>query len=342
MFRFEHPEHLFFIALLPLLAIVFAAMLGFRRKALARFGNAALLSRLMPHASRYKDGIKFALLLVALLLLLVAWANPQWGLHREKAIRKSVDVFVALDVSNSMLAQDIAPNRLERAKSFALKLINGLKGDRIGIIIFAGNAYMQMPLTTDYAAAQLFIRSANPEMVPTQGTAIGAAIELGERSFEKNNRQHKAMVLLSDGETHDEDALAKAKKAREEGVLLFTVGCGTSEGAFIPLAANGYSEYKRDASGEPVRSKVNERMLRDLARAGEGGYFNLLDGDKILPTLRSDIGKIEKREFEQRIFDRFESYFQYFLLGGIVLVVLEFFMSYRKTPWLDGKDWFSK
>ncbi len=340
MFRFEHPEYLWGFLLIPLLIVLFVFMLRARQQALNNFGNNTLLAQLVPTMSKYKHTFKFILLMIAIILLLISWANPQWGTKREKVKRKSVDVFIALDISYSMLAEDVAPNRIERARKFSEKLIRGLKGDRVGTIIFAGNAYLQMPLTTDYSAAQLFVKSANPDMAPSQGTAISDAIDLAELSFEQNNKQHKALVIITDGETHDEATIARAEEARNNGLLIFTVGVGSQEGGLIPIFINGRSDYKRDKTGNPVQTKLNVQMLQELAEAGGGTYFNLTDDDKILDALRTSIDKIEKREFEQRMFNEFESYFQYFLFFAILFIIAEFLISYRKNRWIGDKDIF--
>ncbi len=313
-----------------------------RKRAINRFGDSSLMARLMPQMSKYKHSVKFALLMLALALLIVGWANPQWATKREKVKRKSVDVFLALDISQSMLARDIRPDRLERAKQFAVKLVDGLKGDRLGIIIFAGNAYLQMPLTTDYAAAQLFVKSANTRMAPTQGTAIGDAIDLAERAFEENNKHHKAIVVITDGENHDNEALEVAKSAHENGLLIFTIGVGTKQGDFIPTLVGGRQDLKRDEAGNPIRSTINEEMMRDLASAGGGTYYQLTEGDKVIDALRESIDKIEKQEFEQRSFSEFESHFQLFIALGILLMLIEFLISYRKSRWLAGTDLFRK
>ena len=217
------------------------------------------------------------------------------------------DLFIALDISESMLCEDISPNRLERAKRFSQRLINELKGDRIGVIIFAGNAYLQMPLTTDYAAANLFLRSANTGMAPTQGTAIDEAIAMAEKSFEEDNKQHKAIIVISDGENHSESAVTKAREARENGLLIFTVGVGTASGGLIPLNISGFRDSKRDKEGQPVRTSLNEPMLQELAEIGDGAYFNISDGDQVITSLRQRIDRIEKREFEARSFTEYES-----------------------------------
>ncbi len=340
MFRFEHIDHLYALLGLPILILLFVSMWYARKRAIQQFGNSQVMQRLMPQLSKYKHAVKFTFLLLALVALTVAWANPQWGTKREKVKRKSVDVFIALDISQSMLAQDIRPNRMERARKFAQKLIEGLKGERIGTIIFAGNAYLQMPLTTDYSAALMFIKSANPKMAPSQGTAIGEAINLAEQSFEEDNKHHKALVLISDGENHQQESLDRATEAHENGLLIFTVGVGTPEGGYIPAGIQGRNDYKRDQQGNLVRSYLNETMLSDLAQQGGGSYFNLEQGDQIIEALKTQIDQVEKREFEQRVFDEYESYFQYFAALGLLFIIIEFLISYRTSRWMEGKDIF--
>jgi Ca-activated chloride channel family protein len=298
----------------------------------------------MPSYSKYKHTFKFILLLIGISFLIIGWANPQWGTKREKVKRKSVDIFLALDISQSMMAEDVPPNRMERAKRFTQNLIQKLKGDRIGIILFAGNAYLQMPLTTDYAAAQLFLRSANPSQAPAQGTAISEAIDLAEKSFEEDNKKHKAIIIISDGETHDEDALGRARKAADDGLLIYSVGVGTAGGGLIPTIIGGRSDYKRDNTGQPVRTSLNEQMMKDLADAGKGFYFNLSSNnvEELSTSLRNGIDKLEKREFEARVFNEYESYFQYFIGLALLFLIAEFIISYRKNRWIGEKDFFGK
>ena len=239
------------------------------------------------------------------------------------------------------LAEDIAPSRLERAIKFTQNLVEGLKTERIGFIIFAGNAYLQVPLTTDYAAVQLFVKSANPEIAPTQGTAIVDAIDLAERSFEEENKSHKALVIITDGENHDDEAMERAKEAKANGLLIFTVGVGTEAGSFIPTIVAGRADYKRDRSGNPVRSKLNEEMLRGLAKEGTGAYLNLMSGsEEVVEALSDRIDQLEKRELEARTFTDYESYFQYFLIIALFLLIIEFLISYRRSKSLAGRDIF--
>ena len=278
MFRFEHAEHLWALGLLPILLLFFVLTWYARKQAMDRFGDILLMQRIIPQLSKHKHTIKFSVLMLALSFLIVGLANPQWGMKKEKVKRKSSDIFIALDISKSMLAEDVRPSRLDRARQFAQNLVKKLKGERIGTIIFAGNAYLQMPLTTDYAAAQLFLKSANPNMAPSQGTAISDAIDLPERSFQEDNKHHKALVIITDGENHDEATMERARKAADNGLLIFTVGVGTTEGGFIPVdIGGGRTDYKRDESGNPVTSKLDPVLITQLADAGNGTAFNLTD-----------------------------------------------------------------
>ena len=340
MFRFENIDYLNLIWLLPILILLYVGVIFVRKKNLNKLGQPDLIDRLMPQRSKYKHTLKFVLLCLALILFVIALSNPQWGTKKEKVKRKSIDVFVALDISESMLAQDISPSRLERAKNFSQNLVEGLKGERLGVILFAGNAYLQMPLTTDYAAAQLFLKSANTKQAPTQGTAISEAIDLAERSFEQDNKQHKALIIITDGENHDEETLERAKTASENGLMIFTVGVGTSDGGYIPMYYAGQAGFKMDRSGNPVKTRLNEQMLSDVAQAGAGAYYNLVNGEKVINDLKERIATIEKREFEQRSFTEFKSYFQYFLAAGLLFLLIEFIFSYRKNRWLGDKDLF--
>lgn len=342
MFRFEHPEYLYALAVIPLLVFFFFVTRMFRRQSIRRFGDSELVRQLMPEFSNFRQNLKFVLLLLGLTFLIVGWSNPQWGAKKERVKRRSVDVFIALDISQSMLAQDITPSRLERAKRFTQNLIEGLRGERIGSIIFAGNAYIQTPLTTDYAYAALLTRSANPDQAPTQGTAIADAIDLAEQSFEEENKNHKALVIISDGENHDEEAIQRAGEARDNGLLIFAVGVGTPDGSFIPIRVGGREDYKRDRNGQPVRTSLNEELLRELAQTGGGAYFNLDSGsDAVVDALQARIDGIEKREFEQRVFNEYESYFQYFVALALLFFILEFLLPYRRSKYFADRDIFA-
>ncbi len=340
MFRFEHPDYTFALLIIPALTLFFSLARLKRRQALLRFGDPALTARLMPLVSNLKHPLKFGMLAMVLTLLIVAWANPQWGNKKEKVQQRSSDVVIALDVSNSMLCEDVKPNRLERAKAFAVDLIKSLKGDRIGSIVFAGNAYVQMPLTTDYAAAALFMSASNPDQVPTQGTALAEAIDLADTEFSPDHQQQKVLIIITDGEDHDGGAIDRATKAVENNMVIFTVGVGTPQGGLIPTHFQGATDYKRDEKGEPVRTVMNEQMMKDLAGAGAGAYFNLSNTTGIIPALKARIDKIEKKEVEERLFNVYESYFQYFVAIALLILLLEFMTPYRRSSWLEDKDIF--
>lgn len=340
MFRFENPYYLYALAALPVLALLFFLFLKWKKRARSRLGDTSLVAALMPETSKYRPTLKFGLLLAALALLFIGWANPQWGSKKEDVKRKSVDVMIALDISTSMFAQDIPPNRLERAKRFTEGLIEALKGERIGLILFAGSAYLQMPVTTDYAAAKLFVRSANPELAGSQGTVIGDAIGLARKSFEEDEGSHKALIVITDGEDHDGKALEQAGAARDDGIFLFTVGVGTPEGGYIPISIRGREDFKRDDTGQPVRSQLNEEMLDELAKKGDGTYFHIADGEAVAKSLKDRIEQMEKRELEVRSFTEYNSYFQYFLGAGLLLILIEFLISYRRVGWTQGRDLF--
>ncbi|MBK9014280.1 MAG: VWA domain-containing protein [Saprospiraceae bacterium] len=341
MFRFEHPSYLYVFALLPLLAVVFWFFWRWRKQAIGRFAEPHLASLLMPEASRWKHRLKFGLALLAMAFLIVGMANPQWGSKREKVKRKSVDVLIALDISNSMYAQDIPPSRLERAKKFAENLVEKLKGERIGLVYFAGSAYLQMPITTDYAAAELFLRSASPELAASQGTAIGDAIGVARRAFQTDeSKSHKALVIITDGEDHDGEAIAQAEKAKEEGIIQFTVGVGTAKDSPIPMNIGGREDYKRDETGQPVLTKLNEEVLKELAGKGGGTYFHINNGDAaVAEALQTRIDQLEKQELEVRAFSSYNSYFQYFIFIGLALLVVEWLISWRKHK-LEERDIF--
>ncbi len=340
MFRFEHPEFLYFLGIIPLMILIFILVVIVRRRSLKKFGDPDLIERLMPDASKYKAVVKFSILMAAFLFFGIALANPQWGSKKESIKRKSSDIFIALDISRSMMAQDVRPNRLERSRQFIQKLIDELKGDRIGLILFAGNAYMQMPLTTDFSAAQLFVRSADPSLAPTQGTSITDAIKMAESSFDEKNQHQRALIVITDGENHEEEAIKEAASALDKGMLTFTVGVGTASGAPIPVFQNGRNTYKADKQGRQVISKMNENLLLEVAKAGGGKYYNIISGDGVIDAVRDRINRMEKQEFEQRNFSAYESYFQYFLAVGIFLLLLEFLISFRKNNWLRDKDIF--
>jgi Ca-activated chloride channel homolog len=321
MFRYQHPEYLYLLATIPLAAIFLRLYWGWRREALARLGRPEQVERLIPGFSTGRFWLKNTLFLAALAFLILAWANPQRGAKKQTVSQRSSDVFIALDISNSMLAEDIPPSRLDLAKVFAQKVVKALEGERIGLIFFAGNAFLQAPLSNDHTFLIQSLQSAEPDLITSQGTAIPAAIELAKSAYESGNGAGRALILITDGENHDEDAVEAAEAAFDDGIVVLPVGAGTPEGGFIPTGALGASRYKRDESGELIRSRLDEELLKKLALAGGSGTAtNIRRGDKAVQAIVKEVGNLEKRQMEVRSYSEMESYFQWFLLPALLLL----------------------
>jgi len=343
MFRFEHTGFLWALLLIPFLTAVFVWMLIWKKKALQRFGDWPIIHRLLPALSRGRIITKFVLLMIGYVFLIFGIANPQIGSKLVEGERKGIDIMIALDVSNSMLAEDIKPNRLEMAKQSISKLIDNLGNDRIGIVIFAGNAYMQLPITTDYNAAKLFLMNIDTKIVPTQGTAIGEAIEMAMGAFD-NETHSRAIIVISDGENHEDDALKTAREAAEKGITVYTIGMGLPEGAPIP-EYNKYNQmvgYKKDRSGSTVVTKLDEPMLQQIASAGKGVYVRANNTQSGLKTVLEEINKLEKTKFESRMFSDYEDRFQYFIALSLIFLLLELLIFERKSKWLSKINFFGK
>ena len=327
MFRYEHPEYLWLLAALPLLLLLVTLYWFWRKKALARLGS---VERVMPGFSKSKFWLKNGMLALGLALLAIAWANPQLGAKKQSVKQEASDVFIAMDISQSMLCRDVAPSRLELAKAFAQKLVQTLEGERIGLIFFAGNAFLQMPLSTDYSFIFQSIQSATPDLITEQGTAIQGAIDLAQHSFGYEPGGGRAIMLITDGEDHDEGAAEKADKAFDDGIVIYAIGAGTSGGGPIPSGGLDGSQYKRDEKGEIVRTKLNEVLLRKIALAGGGQAFNISQGDGAIDALRRGVDNLQKRELEVRSYAEFESWYQWFLLPALLLFLLEALISFKK------------
>lgn len=284
-----------------------------------------MVEKLFSGYSRRLFTIKFLLLFVAFFLGVIGLANLQKGSRVEKITRKGVDVIIALDVSKSMLAPDAKPDRLTRAKQLITKLMDKMDNDRIGLVVFAGNAYLQMPLTIDYSAARMYLGSVTPELIPRQGTEINQAIRISNEAFNKKERKHKALIIISDGEDHNPGALAEARKALEDGVVINTVGIGSPTGSPLPDPETG--GLKKDREGNTVISKLNEDELKGIAAEGRGMYLHLMNNtDEVVDALSEKINHMEQKEFGENVFSDYNSYFQYFLGVCLLLVVLEFFL----------------
>ena len=344
MFRYENIEFLNLLFILPVLILVFVLVMNWRKNAIASFGSTKLVRKLMPMSSVLKIRLKFILYIVAVSSLIISLANPQIGSKMEEVKREGVDLMIAIDLSNSMLAEDLQPNRLQRAKQSISRLIDRLEGDRIGLIVFAGDAYVQLPITTDYSAAKLFLSTINTNIVPTQGTAIGKAIALGLKSFDMENAQSKAIIIITDGENHEDDAIEKASEANELSVIVHTIGMGSVDGGPIPLKTRGgrTKEYQKDKQGKTVITKLNEEMLKDISKAGGGSYIRANSTQSGLNALFKEINKMEKNEIGSKVFTDYKDRFQWFLGLSILLLLLDIFVYERKNKWSNKINLFEE
>ncbi len=342
MFRFEY-EIFLWIALgtLPLITLIFILVQVWKRRKREQFGSIEVTQKLMPNVSKNLPIVKFCFYSLAILFLLIGLANLQFGTKLEDVKREGVDIMLALDVSNSMLAEDLSPNRLERAKRAIYQLIEKLHNDRLGIIVFAGDAYVQLPITTDYSSAKLFLETIGTDIVPTQGTAIGSAIDLAMQSFDFENGTSKAIIVITDGENHEDDALGAATAAYEEGVSVHTIGMGSDQGGPIPIYKNDAQVgFRTDNQGNTVVTKLNEIMLKQIASAGGGSYVRATNANAGLNIIMNEIDKMEKKEFGSKSIKDYEDRFQPFLIAALLLLVVEFFISNRKSSKLDGINLF--
>ena len=327
--RFENTYYLIGLAVIPFMVLLFLFLLGWKKRTIGRIGDPRLVRELVKSYSPLRFTIKFLLFVLAFGAIVLGAANYQRPGATENVNRQGVDVMLVVDVSKSMLAEDIKPSRLERAKQLLTRLLERLPNDRIGIVLFAGRAYLQMPLTVDFGAARMYIRDAGPDVVPTQGTVIADALRMANGSFNSKERKYKSIVLVSDGEDHDPDALKVAKELAGEGVMINTVGIGSPDGA--PIIDPVSKELKKDASGQTIITRLNEKALQELSDATNGIYLRLDNMEDALITLSQQLNGIEKKSLTDSEFIDYRSYFQYFLGAALLLLLVEFFIPERKS-----------
>ncbi len=337
MIRFAHPEYLYWLAIVPLTLALFWFVGRKRKAAREKFSSSGMFERLASDSSGAKRATKSALVVAAISFIVVGLANPQVGIRQEEVKQEGVDIFIALDVSLSMKAEDVKPNRLAKAKYEIGNLINRLGGDRIGLIVFSGESYVQFPLTTDYSAADLFLDVVDVESVPTPGTAIGSAIDQAMKSFNWDTPTKKVLVIITDGEDNAGDAMAPAEEAGKKDVLIYTIGMGSPEGAPIPIYdANGHQvDFKRDRAGNVVLTKLDETTLEKIATLGNGKYFRATNSQDELDVIYKEVNALQKSEFGTKQFTDFEDQFQYFIGAAMVLLLIEVFLSDKKILWLE-------
>ena len=333
--RFENPQYLYWLLIIPVLVAIYVLIRLWNKRQFGRFANVKLRGYLVPMFSSARANTKFVIFNLIIALLIIGAANLQSGSKMEKVKREGIDLFLCVDISNSMHAEDIAPNRLERSKQAINKLISKLGGDRIGIIVFAGNAYVQLPITTDYSAAKMFLSTVDTDLIPTQGTEVGRAIELAIKSFGEDEH-NKAIVIISDGEDHENgDAVKAAQEAAKRGIKIYTIGMGLDEGAPIPLY-NKYGKktgYKKDKDGNIIITKLDDNILRQIAEIGDGLYVRASNSNVGLDKIYEDINKTEKSEIESNVFTDYEDQFQWFVGAAILLLIIEILLSSGKKEW---------
>jgi Ca-activated chloride channel homolog len=326
------PVYLNFLLLIPILAVFFVFVRINKRRTVEKFGDPVLMEKLSSSKSVAKERINRILIIIAVGFLILALARPQIGARLTMTKRYGVDIMIAVDTSLSMMAQDIKPSRIKKAKLEISSLIDKLKGDRVGILTFAGNSFMQCPLTLDYNAAKMFLSIIEPGMMPRSGTAIGDAIKTAVNGFIKKERKHKVLILLTDGEDHDTNPVEAASEAKKEGIMIYTIGIGTKKGEPIPIIdeSSKVNGYKKDKAGEVVMTKLDEDMLQKIALITDGKYYHATASEFELDKIYDEINKMEKKELSSRLFTQYEDRFQYFLGLALILLCIEFMIGDRK------------
>ncbi|MCD8081520.1 MAG: VWA domain-containing protein [Bacteroides sp.] len=330
MFRFEEPTYLYLLLLLPLAAAFYHYSNYLRRKAIRKFGDPELMAQLMPDVSKYRPDVKFWLVLVAIGLAVILLARPQFGSKMETIRRSGAEVIIALDISNSMLAQDIQPNRLERAKRIISRLVDELENDKVGMIVFAGDAFIQLPITSDYISAKMFLESIDPSLITKQGTAIAAAINLGVRSFTPQEDVGRTIIIITDGEDHEGDAMKAAKDAVSKGIQVNVMGIGSPEGAPIPI--EGTNDFRRDRDGNVVVTRLDETMCKEIAQSGNGIYVRVDNSNAAQRAITQEINKLAKADIETQVYTEYNEQFQVIAWMILLLLLVDLLILERKNP----------
>ncbi|TVZ26232.1 Ca-activated chloride channel family protein [Gillisia sp. Hel_I_86] len=343
MYILEEEKFFWLLLIIPALIVLFVGLLFWRKSKQKQFASPEMLEQLTPDKSVFKPWLKFSLLLLAFVFLILALVNPKIGTKMETVTREGVDIVFAIDVSKSMEAEDVAPNRLEKSKQLVTQIINNLASDRIGIIAYAGSAFPQLPITTDYASAKMFLQAMNTDMVSSQGTAIKEAIELSSTYFNEEDQTSKVLFIISDGEDHEGDIGNVAKEAADKGIRIFTIGVGSLKGGPIPIKRNGVVQtYKKDQNGETVITKLNEATLKEIADDANGEYIQGNVTNEVLEKVTESLQKLDKTEFEAKQFADYQSQFQWFLGLAILLLLLDVFLLERKTKWIKRLNLFNE
>ena len=343
LYKIEEPMYFYLLAIIPLMIVVHLLVFWWKKRKQKLFSNSELLKRLAPAYSPSKSAFKLIVFLVGLSFLIVSLVNPKMGSKLKTVKREGVDIVFALDVSKSMLAEDIAPNRLEKSKQIISKIIDKLGSDRVGVIIYAGNSYPLLPITTDHAAANMFLQNATPDIVSSQGTAINEALELAKTYYNNDEQTNRFLIIISDGEDHQEETKQMALNLSNEGVKVYTIGVGTENGGPIPIRSNGaIVGYKKDNKGETVITKRKPEVLQGIADAANGKYIDGNRTDDPVKAIEQVITNAQKSEFETKQFSDYKDQFQWFVGIGLLCIVLDVFMLNKRTKWLQEMDLFNE
>jgi len=343
MFQLEEKIWFWVLAVIPLIVIWFIVLQIWKYRTRRKFANISSLKKLSPNQSLFKSVLKVFILCLAFACIAIALVNPKIGTKLETVRSEGVDIVFAVDVSKSMLAEDVAPNRLEKSKQLVTQIINNLVSDRVGIIAYAGRAFPQLPITTDYAAAKMFLQSMNTDMLSSQGTAIDEAIKLAMTYYDDEEQTNRILIIISDGEDHSNVAADAAEEAAAEGIRIFTIGVGDVKGGPIPEKRNGIVlNYKKDSNGETVITRLDEETLKNIAGKANGAYINGKNTSDVIAEIKDVLSKMDKKEFEAKQFADFKDQFQWFLAAGIFLLFLDIFFLERKTAWLKRLNLFNE
>ncbi len=330
MFRFADPNFLYLLILLPLLAVFYVYSNIRYKQRLRKYGDPDLLKTLMPEVSYYRPMLKFWLMWLALGLAIVMLARPQFGTKLEKVKRSGIETIIALDISNSMLSEDVQPSRLQKSKALVSRLVNGFKDDKVGLIIFAGEAFTQLPITSDYISAKMFLESISPSLISSQGTNVGEAIRLAMKSFTPQEQVGRAIIVITDGENHEGGAVEAAQEAASKGMKVYVLGVGSPEGAPIPI--EGTNDYRKDNEGNVIVTRLNEQMCREIAQAGKGAYIRVDNSSSAQNLLQKEINKLAKADLESTVYSNYNEQFPMIAWMILLLLVIEILILDKKNP----------
>jgi len=331
LFKFHNPEYLYLLIMVPVLILIMVLYSRASRKKIKTAGEQKLIKGLIPEFSSFRRNLKFVLRLIAFILVVFVLARPQFGSKLEEVKREGVEVIIALDVSNSMMAEDIQPNRLERAKQAISSLVDRLQNDKIGLIVFAGDAYTQIPVTTDYVSAKMFLSSISPGIVPKQGTSLASAINLGMSSFSPAIDESKALIIITDGENHDEDPVPISEQASEKGIVIHTIGIGSNSGVPVPVTSNGKRDFLKDNEGNTVITRLDEDVLRSIAFTTGGKYVKASNTNIGLNTIFNEISSMKQQELEGTVYTEYDDQFQVLAVLALFILLLDIFVMERKN-----------